>query len=32
MMVQFGTTKHFRVDYVSFLITNFNMVYHAILG
>ena len=29
--VQFGTAKHFHVDYVNFLITNFNMVYHAIL-
>ena len=30
--VQFGTTKHFHVDYVNFLVTNFNMAYHAILG
>ena len=30
--VQFGTAKHFRVDYVNFLVANFNMVYHAILG
>ena len=30
--VQFGTTKHFRVDYVNFLVANFNMAYHAILG
>ena len=29
---QFGTAKHFCVDYVNFLITDFNTVYHAILG
>ena len=31
-MVHFATTKHFRVDYVNFLIADFNMAYHAILG
>jgi hypothetical protein len=30
--VQFGTTKHFRVDYVNFLVAYFNTAYHAILG
>ena len=30
--IQFGTAKHFRVDYVNFLITDFSMAYHAILG
>ncbi|XP_066334234.1 uncharacterized protein [Miscanthus floridulus] len=30
--VQFDTAKHFCVDYVNFLIADFNMVYHAILG
>ena len=24
--------KHFRVNYVNFLIAEFNMAYHAILG
>ena len=31
-MVQFSTAKHFRVDYVNFLIADFNTAYHAILG
>ena len=30
--VQFGVAKHFRVDYVNFLVANFNTAYHAILG
>ena len=30
--VQFGTAKHFHVDYVNFLVADFNMVYNAILG
>ncbi|XP_066324118.1 uncharacterized protein [Miscanthus floridulus] len=30
--VQFGTTKHFYVDYVNFLVVDFNTTYHAILG
>ncbi|XP_066365276.1 uncharacterized protein [Miscanthus floridulus] len=30
--VQFGTAKHFRVNYVNFLVANFNTAYHAILG
>ena len=32
LLVQFSTAKHFRVDYVNFLIVDFNTVYHAILG
>ena len=32
LLVQFGTTKHFRVDYVNFLVADFNMAYYAILG
>ena len=31
-MVQFGTAKHIRIDYVNFLVADFNTVYHAILG
>jgi hypothetical protein len=30
--VQFGTTEHFCVDYVNFLVVDFNTAYHAILG
>ena len=30
--VQFGTAKHFHVDYINFLVANFNTAYHAILG
>ena len=30
--VQFGTAKHFHIDYVNFLVANFNTAYHAILG
>ena len=29
--VQFGTAKHFRVEFVSFIITDFEGTYHAIL-
>ena len=32
MLVLFDTMKHFRVDYVNFLIADFNVAYHAILG
>ena len=32
LSVQFGTAKHFRVNYVNFLVANFNTMYHAILG
>jgi hypothetical protein len=30
--IQFSTAKHFRVDYVNFLVADFNTTYHAILG
>jgi hypothetical protein len=30
--VQFGTTYHFRTDYVNFVVTDFEGTYHAILG
>jgi hypothetical protein len=30
--VQFGTLNHFRTDYVSFVVMNFEGTYHAILG
>ena len=30
--VQFGTAKHFHVDYINYLVADFNMAYHAILG
>ena len=30
LLVQFGTVKHFRVDYVTFIV-DFNMAYHTIL-
>ena len=30
--VQFGTAKHFRVDYINFLIVDFNTACHAILS
>ena len=30
--VQFGTAKQFRVNYVNFLVADFNTAYHAILG
>ena len=32
LSVQFGTAKHFYVDYVNFLVADFNTAYHAILG
>ncbi|XP_066396404.1 uncharacterized protein [Miscanthus floridulus] len=32
LTVQFGTAKHFRIDYINFLIANFNTGYHAILS
>jgi len=31
LSVQFGTAKHFCVDYVNFLTADFNTAYHAIL-
>jgi hypothetical protein len=30
--VQFGTIDMFRVEYITFLVTNFDTSYHAILG
>ena len=30
--VQFGTTNHFRTEYVNFFVADFNIAYHAILG
>ncbi|XP_066341961.1 uncharacterized protein [Miscanthus floridulus] len=30
--VQFSTAKHFYVDYINFLVADFNTAYHAILG
>ncbi|XP_066373464.1 uncharacterized protein [Miscanthus floridulus] len=30
--VQFGTAKHIHIDYVNFLVADFNTAYHAILG
>jgi hypothetical protein len=30
--VQFGTTEQFHVDYVKFLVADFDIAYHAILG
>ena len=32
LSVQFSTVKHFHVDYVNFLVADFNTAYHAILG
>jgi hypothetical protein len=30
--MQFGTTEHFRTDYVNFVVANFDGTYHAMLG
>jgi hypothetical protein len=30
--MQFGTVKHFRTDYVNFMVADFDDTYHAILG
>jgi hypothetical protein len=32
LAVQFGTTDHFCVDYVNFIVADFEGTYHAILG
>ena len=32
LLVQFGTAKQFCVDYVNFLVADFNTAFHAILG
>jgi hypothetical protein len=29
--VQFGTTNHIRIDYINFIIADFEGIYHAIL-
>jgi len=31
-LVQFSTAKHFHIDYVNFLVADFNTMYLAILG
>jgi hypothetical protein len=30
--MQFGTTEHFRTDYINFVVVDFDDTYHAILG
>jgi hypothetical protein len=30
--MQFGTAEHFRIDYVNFVVTDFDGTYHDILG
>jgi hypothetical protein len=32
LAIQFGTADHFRIDYVNFIIADFEGTYHAILG
>ena len=32
MPVQFGTTDHFRTEYMNFFMADFGTAYHAILG
>ena len=32
MPIQFGTTDHFRIEYVNFFVADFDTAYHAILG
>jgi hypothetical protein len=32
LAVQFGTADHFRIDYVNFIVADFEETYHAILG
>jgi hypothetical protein len=32
LAVQFGTTDHFCIDYVNFIVADFEGTYHAILG
>jgi hypothetical protein len=32
LAVQFGTTDHFRIDYVNFIVAAFEGTYHAILS
>jgi hypothetical protein len=30
--IQFGTANHFRVEFISFIVVDFEGTYHAILG
>ena len=30
--IQFSTIDMFRIEYITFLVTDFNTAYHAILG
>jgi hypothetical protein len=32
LAVQFSTADHFRIDYVNFIVVDFEGTYHAILG
>jgi hypothetical protein len=32
LAVQFGTANHFRIDYINFIVADFEGTYHAILG
>lgn len=32
LRVQFGTPQHFRTDFISFIVADFEGVYHAIIG
>jgi hypothetical protein len=32
LAVQFGITDHFCIDYVNFIVVDFEGTYHAILG
>jgi recombinational DNA repair protein RecR len=32
LAVQFGTADHFRIDYINFIVVDFEGTYHAILG
>jgi hypothetical protein len=32
LVVQFSTADHFRIDYVNFIVADFEGTYHAILG
>jgi hypothetical protein len=32
LIVQFGTADHFRIDYINFILADFEGTYHAILG
>jgi hypothetical protein len=32
LAVQFGTADHFRIDYINFIVADFEGTYHAILG